>query len=468
VRFTLILIVALLLTSACGDNLAGEPDAGPMEPDAPTADILVRLNALPGVTATEWQPPMDFPVEPGYRYFDLWFTQPIDHANPAAGTFPQYVALMHKDTTSPLVIYTSGYDAGWRVFLTEPAQIVEGNQISLEYRFYGESHPATVDWTKLTVAQSQADEHAIISALATIYTGKKVETGGSKGGENAMEHMSLYPQDLDAVVAYVAPVITDKPDLRYATILDDIGIASCRTALRAVQRELLMRHSAMEMRAAALDAYTIAGVAHATETAIVELEFSFWMTRGEPDCGMVPPTTATDAALYKFLDDTGGPSGYDDEELRKSGFQYIYQDQAELGYPIWEHAHLDDLMQFSYEDWSAYMPAPVTSYDPSVSRALAAWLAGSPHHVMHIGGEWDPWGAGYPTIATANDSLDFRVPHGSHWSSGIYSLAPADRTLATNKLRAWVGLPPAAMPRRPLAPMATRGPRDARHRASAR
>jgi hypothetical protein len=472
VRSTSVLILALLLSSACGDNLAGEPDAG-MVDAGPEADILVRLNALPGVMATEWQPPMGFPAEPGYRYFDLWFTQPVDHDHPSAGTFPQYVALMHKDTTSPLVVYTSGYDASWRVSLTEPAEIVEGNQISLEYRFYGESHPATVDWTKLTVAQAQADEHAILTALATIYTGKKIETGGSKGGENAMEHMSLYPQDLDAVVAYVAPVITDKPDLRYATVLDDIGIPSCRTALRAVQRELLVRHAAMETRAAALDAYTIAGVAHATETAIVELEFSFWMTRGEAACGVVPATTASDAVLYKFLDDTGGPSGYDDDELRTSGYQYIYQDQLELGYPIWEHAHLDDLMQFSYEDWSAYLPTPVTTYDPAAPRALAAYLAGSPHHVMHIGGEWDPWGAGYPTIATTGGSLDFRVPHGSHWSSGIYSLAPADRTLATNTLRAWAGLPPVATQRRPPASMATPGPRDPRRplrlsRASAR
>ena len=205
--------------------------------------------------------------------------------------------------------------------------------------------------------QAQADEHAILDSLATIYSGKKFQTGGSKGGENAMEHMFRYPGDLDGVVAYVAPVITDNPDLRYATVLDDIGIPACRTALRAVQREMLIRRTAMETRAAARDEYTIAGVAHATETAIVELEFSFWMTRGEDECAMVPAPTDTDTALYKFLYDTGGPAGYCDEELRTSGSHYIYQDQLELGYPIWQHAHLDDLMQYSYEDWSVYLPA---------------------------------------------------------------------------------------------------------------
>ena len=320
------------------------------------------------------------------------------------------------------VAVTPGYDRSWTLDLTEPAVILGANQLSLEYRFYGGSQPVPVDFGK----------------LGQIYTGATIQTGGSKGGENALEHASLYPADLDAVVAYVAPVITANPDLRYATILDDIGIASCRTALRAIQREMLTRRTAMQTRAAATDAYTIAGVAHATETAIVELEFAFWMTRGEHDCGAVPATTDSDDALYKFLTDTSGPSGYADATLRASGGQYIYQDQAELGYPVWEHQHLDDLMMFSYEDWSAYLPATPPPYDPAVPVALDAWLrAAPPHHVMFVGGEWDPWGAGYPAMATSADALRFTVAHGSHWSASIFNLASADRQAAVTALQAW-------------------------------
>ncbi|MBS1123852.1 MAG: putative secreted tripeptidyl aminopeptidase [Deltaproteobacteria bacterium] len=425
VRGAFALLLGSFTVAACGDNLDHDAgvDAGP---DGPS-DILVQLGTLPGVTVTEWAPPMGFPAEPGYRYFDLLFTQPIDHHDPSAGTFQQYVALMHRDVTAPFVIYTSGYDAGWTRFLTEPSQLLAADQISIEYRFYGQSRPEAIPWAKLTIEQAADDEHAILGALATIYTGKKIQTGGSKGGENAMHHMWSYPQDLDGVVAYVAPVITDNPDLRYATVLDDIGIPACRTALRAVQREMLIRHAAMESRALATSMFEIASVAHATETAIVELEFSFWMTRGEADCGEVPSPTATDDALFTFLDATGGPSGYDDAELATSGSQYIYQDQAQLGYPVWQHAHLDDLMQFSYEDWSA----------------------------------WDPWGAGYPAMATSADAIDLRVLHGSHWSSGIYSLGLEDQQAAVSALRRWAGLTAqAAAPeiQRPLASMASQGP----------
>ena len=343
----------LLIAIGCGTSppTYDVPDGAPATPD-----ILGKLGALPGVTATEWTPPAGFVPEPGYRYFDLHFAQPFDHDHPEISTFEQYGALMWRDAAAPLVLFTGGYDAAWTRNRTEPAQILDANQLSLEYRFYGTSRPplldATLDLTMLTVHQNIEDEHAILAKLHPLYTGATVQTGGSKGGENALQHASLYPADLDAVVAYVAPVITAKPDQRYATILDDIGIPACRTALRALQREMLTRRTAMQTRASATDDYTIAGVAHATETSIVELEFAFWMTRGEKDCGFVPATTDTDDNLYKFLNATSGPSGYDDATLLTSGGQYIYQDQYQLGYPVWEHAHLDDLMMFSYEDWS--------------------------------------------------------------------------------------------------------------------
>src|SRR4051812_5362549 len=203
-------LVAIAFLAACGDDLA--------PPDAPAGDILAQLSGLPGVTVAEWTPPTGFTPEPGYRYFDLFFTQPIDHEHPEAGTFHQYVALMHRDVEAPLVIFNGGYNAAWKRFLTEPSQIVQGDQISIEYRFYGISKPQTIDWTKLTVAQNGADEHAIIELLGRIYKGHRIQTGGSKGGENSMLHEMLYPGYLDGVVAYVAPVITADPDLRYATV----------------------------------------------------------------------------------------------------------------------------------------------------------------------------------------------------------------------------------------------------------
>ena len=462
------LALLLVLLAACGDNdVAAPPDA--LDPDAGTpGDILAQLEALPGVTAEEWIPPEGFEPPEGYRFFDLWFTQPVDHDDPGAGSFQQYAALMHVDPEAPLVVYTSGYDAGWRRWLTEPAWLLEGNQISLEYRFYGESRPAdAIPWPLLRIEQASADQHAILELLDGIYSGNTITTGASKGGEHALQYAQLYPDDVDGVVAYVAPVITDFPDLRYQGIFDRIGLADCRARLRAAARELLIRREAIIPLV--LDdpfwpsSYQVAGVDHAYETAVVELEFGFWMTRGEEDCTQVPEATASDTALYQLLADTGHPAAYGDEALAVYGTQYLYQDHVELGYPIWDHAYLDDLMTYSYEDWSAYLPpGEPLDYDPALPRALETWIEDEAEQILMINGEWDPWAAGVPELAPGRDALSLWVPHGSHWSSSFFTLAADDFQVAYDALRRWAGVTARqARPRRaPPAPMATRGPGD--------
>jgi hypothetical protein len=423
---------AVLLASmlaACGDNVG------------PDGDILDQLSDLGQVRVTEWFPPEDFGEEEGYRFFDLYFTQPIDHDDPSAGTFEQYAALMVRDPAAPLVFYTSGYGASWKRRLSEPAAILNANQLSLEYRFYDKSRPAAV-WSKLTVHQAVEDEHAILTAIDPIFTGTTIQTGGSKGGENTMFHLWLHPEDLDAGIAYVPPVITEWLDPRYATNLHDIGanIPACRDALRAAGREMLVRRTTMETFAAQTADFEIAGVGHATETAIVELEFSFWMTRGETDCPHVPPVTATDEELFTFLNETGAPYAYGDTDLYLYGNQYLYQDHNELGYPVWQHEHLDDLLQFSYEDWSAYLPTEKPVYDPTKPRELAAWLATSPPKLMMIGGEWDPWGPGYPDIPADADTYVYSVPHASHWTASIFALPTAQKNEALAALKNWAGV----------------------------
>lgn len=484
-RSTSLLLPSLLLAllagpTACGDNTDdGAPDADVDEPDAepPVLELLDRLRALPGVTVEEWFVPEDlqdwFP--PGHRYFDLWFTQPVDHDDPSAGTFEQYVSLIHRDEHAPMVVYTSGYDAGWAKFRSEPAELLEANQISIEYRFYAGSRPAAgVPWDHLRVEQATADQHAILTALGAIYDGNRIMTGGSKGGEHALQFAKHYPDDVDGVVAYVPPVITAYPDLRYDGVLDRIGTDECRAAVRAVARELLVRRDMVEARAVAEASFSIAGVEKAVDTAVSELEFAFWMTQGVEACGDVPAPTATDAVLYQFLSDIGPPAMYGDEDLDVYGAHYLFQDAVELGYPIWDTSYLDDLLVHPYADWRPYLPASEpfdydaegtpSIYDPTEARALADWVESTGERIMTINGEWDPWAAGSPRMELdgGRDALDLWVPQGSHWSSGIYSLPPDDQQAALDALFRWAGVDGARarvrdVPR-PRASMASRGP----------
>ena len=107
----------------------------------PTADIKDRVAALDGVSSvTEAAAPA------GYRFFRITFTQPVDQQHPERGTFEQRLTLLHKDTARPMVMYTGGYYVSQNPSRSEPTQIVDGNQLSMEYRFFDPSRPANPDW----------------------------------------------------------------------------------------------------------------------------------------------------------------------------------------------------------------------------------------------------------------------------------------------------------------------------------
>jgi hypothetical protein len=178
--WVLSLVVLIGTLSTAGAATAAEPETG---------DIKDRLLAIPGVSLIEEKP------YPGYRFFVLNFTQPIDHRRPSKGTFQQRITMLHKDTARPTVFFTSGYNVSTTPRRSEPTQIVDGNQISMEYRFFTPSRPDPANWSKLDIWQAASDQHRIFKAFKKIYDKKWVSTGGSKGGMTATYYERFYPRD---------------------------------------------------------------------------------------------------------------------------------------------------------------------------------------------------------------------------------------------------------------------------------
>jgi hypothetical protein len=85
------------------------------------------------------------------------------------------------------------------------------------------------------------------------------------------------------------------------------------------------------------------------------------------------------------------------------------------------------------------LPTAKPTYDPTKPRGLAAYLATSPKHLMIIGGEWDPWGPGYPTVPITADTRVYIAPHASHWSASVYALPTAQKAEALATLMQWAG-----------------------------
>ncbi|HZJ55118.1 MAG TPA: S28 family serine protease [Myxococcaceae bacterium] len=448
-RRGLVLLVLAWWAWGCGSGPAG-PVSGP---DAGATDIRVLLAAIPGLVVVGEQ---DGGV-PGYRRFDLTFEQPVDRSNPAGPHFEQRLTLLYRDAAAPTVLEISGY------FLppptrTELAALLNGNQLSVEHRYFGPSIPdPPVDWARLDIRQAADDHHAILLALRPVLTGRWLSTGLSKGGMASVFHRRFHPSDVDGTLAYSPPILYDTDQgqgsqNRFIQFLRQVGTdSSCRQALRDLQVSVLERRSEMldRMNLYAAQrgiAWNLLGTGRALEFAVEETPFLFWQFGAASRCATIPAASATSDALFAFLDATVGLSFYSDVELARF-LPYYYQAADQLGYPIDDESYLVDgggqsLLQFPDSDHpQTYLPSsvPTPVYGDAEMRDIQSWVTTQGSRLLFIYGEIDPWSAAAFELGQAADSFRLVAPGGNHLS-GIHDLAAQDRAAALEALGRWAGV----------------------------
>ena len=427
------------------DGAAGDPaDASVDGRTGELGDVLDELRGIPGLTVTEQTTTLT-----GYRFFVMIYDQPVDHRNPDGQRFQQRMTLLHRDYAAPMVVQNSGYFVSTRGGRSQVTSLIEGNQLSMEHRYFEPSRPTPADWSKLDIEQAANDQHRITQALkARLYRGKWLTTGASKGGMTSLFHRRFFPDDVDATVAYVAPIdypadAVQSPTNRYFQFLEQVGTdPGCRQKLKDFQNLVLARREAIKTRMRAEAGFgMILGEDRALEFAVVELPFIFWQYGSQRDCARIPGAGATDDAVFQFFDDTIGVASYGDEDLTDF-LPYYHQSATQLGYPAGDESYLVGLMYPGGDTARAYIPTniPTPAYDEGAAmRDVQAWLAASGERVMLIYGQNDPWTAGAVDLGNAQDSFKFVAPAGNHGSS-VTNLAAADRTLATETIRRWAGV----------------------------
>lgn len=432
----------LLAAAACGDNAVPSPDAG----QPPDPELLDALRALPGVTA---EPAVT--STPGYSYFVLHFTQPVDHDDPGGPTFQQEVSLLHKDRTAPMIVETDGYDDYTLDSRVDLTQMLDANQISIEHRFFASSIPASPDWSKVTVAQMAADEHAIVTALGTIYSGARVSTGASKGGMTATYFRRFYPDDVAGTVAYVAPQSFGAPDFGEDPFFTDIGPAdgACRDAIRAAATDMLQNRRAALVQLATrnLGAYTFSrfSIDDAVELSVAFAEWAFWQYQGVDRCVGVPDAAFTDAQAFGWLESVNPVEFLSDDELAEFT-TYYFQAGYQLGYPDTPVPYLDGLLHSDVNALTHLLPdGAVPTYDGGTAmHDIDDFVKHDAEHMIFVYGQWDPYSAEPFDPGDDGDARDvhrFINPEGTHGSE-ILDLPDADRDAALAPLEAWTGVTP--------------------------
>jgi hypothetical protein len=430
--------------AAAGRVPDGEPETA-KHPGTPAGtDIKERVLALPGMRLIKERQLTD------HRFFVLGYTQPVDHRDRTRGTFEQRLTLLHRDTARPTVFHTSGYGLSTSPVRSEPTRLVDGNEVSLEHRFFAPSRPSGEDWSPMTIRQAADDQHRLFRALKRIYDEEWIATGASKGGMTAVFYERFHPDDMDAVVAYVSPNdVDDDEDSAYDRFFARVGTPECRSRLDAVQREALVRREEMERRlndwAAANRAgfKTLGSLSLAYEAGVRDLVWNYWQSGSREGCAWLPdPAAASDEELFGAVNWLVRFSALTDKSLAESG-PYYYQAGTELGSPALDLPQLAELTRFERPAPRVFVPRSIPmSFRPEVMRDVDRWVRHHGKRLLFVNGALDPWSAEPFRLGRGTrDSLVLTAPRADHGAQ-IADLAEADRVRAVSRLQEWTGTGP--------------------------
>ncbi|WP_371501126.1 aminopeptidase [Kitasatospora sp. NBC_00374] len=410
----------------------------------PAPDIRTVIEAVPGLTVLE-----ERPAAPGYRFFALSLRQPVDHRHPEGATFEQRMTLLHRAVDRPTVLSTSGYGVSTTgQSRSEPTALVDGNQLTTEQRFFGTSRPDPADFSTLTVRQAADDHHHVVEVFKAVYRGKWLSTGSSKGGMASVYHRRFHPDDVDGTIAYSAPDnVDDRDDSAYLDFLATVGTPECRAALRAVQREALVRRDALVARYADWAAqqgrtFRIVGSADkAFEIAVLRAPFMFWQGGGAPRCADIPRPDASTDALYSWID-TVSPFALYTDTVAADFVPYFYQLGTQLNYFTVETAHLAGLLRYpGATDPRTFVPREIPMrHQPGAMRDIDRWVRQDGTRLLFVYGGTDPAAAEPFRLGRGSrDSSVHWAPEAAH-SVRIAMLPDAERAAATATIRRWAGV----------------------------
>ncbi|MFD1293421.1 S28 family serine protease [Lutibacter holmesii] len=374
------------------------------------------------------------------KAYQLVLNEPLDHKNPEAGTFKHYVYLSHVDEELPVVLVTEGYNARPQTY--EMSKILKGNQVQVEYRFYGKSRPDSIPWQYLTNDQAVEDYHQLVTKLRRLYTGKWVSTGISKGGETVLIYKSKYPWDVRVAVPYVAPLIQGQEDPRTEAHIKTIGSDACRTKIEKYQRLILENRDAVLAEISSYAtlknmSFTEVSIEEALEYAVLEFPFSFWQWGGK--CEDIPTKSASAKELFDYVNSIVGIGFYNDKTYEDLLPSY-YQHMTELGYYGFDTTPVKDLIKVVHKPTNLrFAPKNMeVAYSPEFINEVRDFAENKGKQILYIYGEYDTWGACAPSPKPHVDALKMVLKEGSH-KTRIEDFSKEDQQLIYDKLQKWMG-----------------------------
>ncbi|MDA3816609.1 MAG: S28 family serine protease [Prolixibacteraceae bacterium] len=356
--------------------------------------------------------------------YEVMFKQYLDHEDPQKGTFLQRVFISNYDEKSPVVYVTEGYTANYAAkptYINELSKIIEGNQVVVEHRYFGESMPEDVNWDYLTIENATTDLHVIYKDLKQLFdsNNKWIATGISKGGQNTIAYKAFYPDDMDISIAYVGPVNFEVEDERMQNFLKSVGNESCREKIEDFQLAVLKNRDDIEVLVDSLSeakdySYSIP-TGQVLDYSVLEYSFAFW--QWGRDCKEIPADTVSPRELFNHLLSVSGPDYFSKEGIETIKAFFV-QAVKEFGYYGYDTEPFQDYLEI--ETAEGYIPKVFLSgvepieYSNETSEFIEKTIMKDGENLIMIYGENDPWTAGALEENPQTKAVWFVKPDGSH------------------------------------------------------
>ncbi len=400
-----------------------------------TKNLEGRLKDLPGVTVEKIQGDTTFAA-----YYEMWFTQPIDHENPELGTFKQRVLLGHHAFENPMVVEIQGYNI-WTEKAGELSKLLNANQLTIEHRYFNNSRPDSLNWKYLNIKQAAADQHVVIQALKKIYQTKWISTGISKGGQTTIYHRYFYPNDVDVSVPYVAPHNLAREDSRIQKHLANVGNEKTRDKIYQFQLACFKNKEKLLPLAdahAKEKKYSFSmGLEKALDLSILEYSFAYWQWGGITFYN-IPDENSSVEELFAHLIKVSGMDFFDEISLKPS-LAFYHQALSEIGMYCYEIAPFKQYLNYKKDlTFDHVFPnEPIREFDASSMIKINKWLQTDAEKMLFIYGEYDTWSATQVNLNGNTNCKKFINPEGSH-KTRINSFPDEMRKEILTSLEKWL------------------------------
>lgn len=423
--------------------------------------FMLKIERLPDVVSVESLKPNMF-YKGKYR---LMIRQPLDHDQPEKGYFDQRVYILHKGFDKPMVFTTEGYASNYAFYpfyQNELNSIVDGNEIVVEHRYFNESVPDTVSWDYLWVEDAAADHHDIVETFKPLYPNKWISTGISKGGQTALYHYALYPEDVDFSVPYVAPMNYSIEDGRHEPFIEKNGKRKEQKAVRNFQLEVLKRRNSLmpmfkdlvegkESKSSLNDdanksdcseepKYTFRiPVEEVFDFCVLEYSFAFW--QWVADTEKIPGEDASNEEIFKHLIRVSGPE-YFSIEGAAATLPFFVQAARELGYygydtkPFEDYLLIDDADNYLY---NVFLPDSLSGdeFIPETNQFVLDYIENNDPKIILIYGEHDPWSSSGIFFKRKKNMHKFTKKDGHH-GTRINNMPGKQREEITEIIETWL------------------------------